>query len=106
FHVLPAPFLILPLSLSPFLILPLSLSLSFSLCSSLRFCFAWPWYSGCPLGSAPVTCPDLCQSARCRGQPGAVCHMITCGSCHTQWGEPDSGKQIESPDCGTCTHQQ
>ncbi|XP_031420477.1 uncharacterized protein LOC116219985 [Clupea harengus] len=64
----------------------------------LRFCFAWPWYSGCPLGSAPVTCPDLCQSARCRGQPGAVCHMITCGSCHTQWVEPNSGQPIECQD--------
>ncbi|XP_063052585.1 uncharacterized protein LOC134447174 [Engraulis encrasicolus] len=64
----------------------------------LRFCFAWQWYSGCPFGSALMTCPDLCQSAHCHGQPRAVCRMITCGECHTQWVEPNSGQPIECQD--------
>ncbi|XP_068579090.1 uncharacterized protein [Cebidichthys violaceus] len=28
-----------------------------------RFCFKLHWFSGCPLGSAPISCRDLCHQA-------------------------------------------
>lgn len=59
-----------------------------------RFCFKLHWFSGCPLGSAPVTCPDLCQDARCRGYPEAVCHMHNCGSCFIEWHDPATGNHV------------
>ncbi|XP_076589789.1 uncharacterized protein LOC143322463 [Chaetodon auriga] len=59
-----------------------------------RFCFELHWFSGCPLGSAPVTCPDLCHQARCHVFPEAVCHMHNCGSCFTEWRDPATGNHI------------
>ncbi|XP_029952601.1 uncharacterized protein LOC115392201 [Salarias fasciatus] len=59
-----------------------------------RFCFKLHWYSGCPLGSAPFTCPDLCRDARCHGYPQAVCHMHNCGSCFIEWRDPATGNHL------------
>ncbi|XP_056242607.1 uncharacterized protein LOC130175927 [Seriola aureovittata] len=59
-----------------------------------RFCFKLHWFSGCPLGSAPITCPDLCHQARCHGYPEAVCHMRSCGSCFTEWWDPETGNHV------------
>ncbi|XP_035521392.1 uncharacterized protein LOC118330816 [Morone saxatilis] len=59
-----------------------------------RFCFKLHWFSGCPLGSAPITCPDLCHQARCHDYPEAVCHMYNCGSCFTEWRDPATGNHV------------
>ncbi|XP_078139129.1 uncharacterized protein LOC144538545 [Centroberyx gerrardi] len=59
-----------------------------------RLCFKLHWFSGCPLGSAPITCPDLCRQARCHGYPEAVCHMHNCGSCFTEWLDPATGGHV------------
>lgn len=59
-----------------------------------RFCFKLHWFSGCPLGSAPITCTDLCRQARCHGYPEAVCHMHNCGSCFTEWRDPATGNHV------------
>ncbi|XP_042268721.1 uncharacterized protein LOC121897964 isoform X2 [Thunnus maccoyii] len=59
-----------------------------------RFCFKLHWFSGCPLGSAPITCPELCHQARCHGYPEAVCHMHNCGSCFTEWRDPATGNHV------------
>lgn len=59
-----------------------------------RLCFKLHWFSGCPLGSAPITCTDLCHQARCRGYPEAVCHMHNCGSCFTEWRDPVTGNHV------------
>uniref|UniRef100_A0A3Q1F499 VWFC domain-containing protein n=1 Tax=Acanthochromis polyacanthus TaxID=80966 RepID=A0A3Q1F499_9TELE len=63
-------------------------------CTSGRVTCQLHWFSGCPLGSAPVTCPDLCQDARCRGYPEAVCHMHNCGSCFIEWHDPTTGNHV------------
>ncbi|XP_062317691.1 uncharacterized protein LOC134021170 [Osmerus eperlanus] len=60
----------------------------------LRFCFELHWFSGCPLGSAPVTCPDLCREARCRGYREAECRVRSCGSCFIEWLDPISGSHV------------
>ncbi|XP_036441336.1 uncharacterized protein LOC118818235 [Colossoma macropomum] len=60
----------------------------------LRFCFELPWFSGCPVGVAPVECPDLCQDSLCPGQPDAQCHVHTCGSCFTEWIHKDTGEAV------------
>ncbi|XP_030222227.1 uncharacterized protein LOC115550957 [Gadus morhua] len=60
-----------------------------------RMCFELHWFSGCPLGSGPITCPDLCGHARCHGYPGAICHMHNCGSCFTEWLDPATGNHVE-----------
>ncbi|CAL8296638.1 unnamed protein product [Boreogadus saida] len=60
-----------------------------------RMCFELHWFSGCPLGSGPITCPDLCGHARCHGYPGAICHMHNCGSCFTEWQDPATGNHVE-----------
>ncbi|XP_050929374.1 uncharacterized protein LOC108875150 [Lates calcarifer] len=59
-----------------------------------RFCFKLHWFSGCPLGSAPITCPDLCHQAHCHGHPEAICHMHNCGSCFTEWRDPATGNHV------------
>ncbi|XP_029992031.1 uncharacterized protein LOC115420710 [Sphaeramia orbicularis] len=59
-----------------------------------RFCFKLHWFSGCPLGFPPITCPDLCHRARCHGYPKAFCHMHNCGSCFTEWRDPITGNHI------------
>ncbi|XP_034144294.1 uncharacterized protein LOC117593416 [Esox lucius] len=59
-----------------------------------RFCFELHWFSGCPLGSAPITCPDLCQEARCHGNPMAECHLRNCGSCFTEWLDQTTGAYV------------
>ncbi|XP_029378365.1 uncharacterized protein LOC115056224 [Echeneis naucrates] len=59
-----------------------------------RFCFELHWFSGCPLGSAPISCPDLCYQARCHGYPEAVCHIHNCGSCFTEWRDPETGNHV------------
>ncbi|KAL6478835.1 hypothetical protein MHYP_G00122680 [Metynnis hypsauchen] len=58
----------------------------------LRFCFELPWFSGCPVGIAPVECPDLCQDSLCPGQPDAQCHVRMCGSCFIEWIHKDTGE--------------
>ncbi|TMS05280.1 Kielin/chordin-like protein [Larimichthys crocea] len=65
-----------------------------------RFCFELHWFSGCPLGSAPITCPDLCPQARCHGYPKAVCHTHNCGSCFTEWRDPATGNHVICHDWG------
>ncbi|XP_029499286.1 uncharacterized protein LOC115114968 [Oncorhynchus nerka] len=59
-----------------------------------RFCFELHWFSGCPLGSAPMTCPDLCREARCLGNPMAECRLRNCGSCFTEWLDPTTGAYV------------
>ncbi|XP_049429842.1 uncharacterized protein LOC125887221 [Epinephelus fuscoguttatus] len=59
-----------------------------------RFCFKLHWFSGCPLGSAPISCPNLCNQARCHVYPEAVCHMRNCGSCFTEWRDPTTGNHV------------
>ncbi|XP_064417188.1 kielin/chordin-like protein [Latimeria chalumnae] len=65
----------------------------------LRFCFELHWFSGCPLGTAPVACPDLCKDARCLGYPEAECHMQRCGSCFTEWYEGVTGGHVMCQGC-------
>ncbi|KAG9345615.1 hypothetical protein JZ751_008759 [Albula glossodonta] len=60
----------------------------------LRFCFELHWFSGCPVGPAPVTCPDLCRNARCIGYPDAECRVHNCGSCFIEWYDPDTGSHV------------
>ncbi|MFT7799299.1 kielin/chordin-like protein [Arapaima gigas] len=60
----------------------------------LRLCFELRWFSGCPLGAAPVNCPDLCRSARCPGYPEAECRLNNCGSCFTEWYDRTTGSHV------------
>ncbi|XP_035282512.1 uncharacterized protein LOC118232067 [Anguilla anguilla] len=60
----------------------------------LRFCFELHWFSGCPVGPAPVTCPDLCKNAHCMGYPDAECRIHNCGSCFTEWYDRATGSHV------------
>eukprot|EP00062_Callorhinchus_milii_P024160 gi/632983773/ref/XP_007908814.1/ PREDICTED: kielin/chordin-like protein [Callorhinchus milii] len=65
----------------------------------LRFCFELHWYSGCPVGTLPVTCPDLCRDSRCVGFPSAECHVRNCGSCFTEWYDRATGSHVMCQGC-------
>lgn len=60
----------------------------------LRFCFELHWFSGCPIGTAPVTCPDLCSNAQCAGYQEAECRVHNCGSCFTEWYDRATGSHV------------
>uniref|UniRef100_UPI00358E89B8 uncharacterized protein isoform X2 n=1 Tax=Myxine glutinosa TaxID=7769 RepID=UPI00358E89B8 len=54
-----------------------------------RFCFQLHWFSGCPIFSPPVHCPDsLCDGKWCAGHPDALCRIRACGSCTIEWFNP------------------
>ncbi|KAL0968355.1 hypothetical protein UPYG_G00265780 [Umbra pygmaea] len=48
-----------------------------------RFCFELHWFSGCPVGSPPITCPDLCREARCHGCKLDGSRINTINGCQT-----------------------
>ncbi|XP_066561273.1 uncharacterized protein LOC136750261 [Amia ocellicauda] len=60
----------------------------------LRFCFELHWFSGCPIGTAPLACPDLCKTAQCAGYPEAECRVHNCGSCFTEWYERETDSHV------------
>ncbi|XP_067915424.1 kielin/chordin-like protein isoform X4 [Heterodontus francisci] len=65
----------------------------------LRFCFELHWYSGCPLGTLPVSCPDLCQATECLGFPNAECRVHRCGACFSEWYDRGTGRHIMCHGC-------
>ncbi|KAK6488158.1 kielin/chordin-like protein isoform X1 [Huso huso] len=65
----------------------------------LRFCFELHWFSGCPIGTAPVTCPDLCSNAQCAGYQEAECRVHNCGSCFTEWYDRATGSHVMCQGC-------
>ncbi|XP_059510514.1 kielin/chordin-like protein isoform X2 [Stegostoma tigrinum] len=65
----------------------------------LRFCFELHWYSGCPLGTLPVRCPDLCQDTKCPGFPNAECRVHRCGACFSEWYDQGSSRHVMCHGC-------
>ncbi|XP_048465930.1 kielin/chordin-like protein [Rhincodon typus] len=64
-----------------------------------RFCFELHWYSGCPLGTLPVRCPDLCQDTKCPGFPNAECRVHRCGACFSEWYDQGSSRHVMCHGC-------
>ncbi|XP_060698749.1 kielin/chordin-like protein isoform X2 [Hemiscyllium ocellatum] len=65
----------------------------------LRFCFELHWYSGCPLGTLPVRCPDLCQDTKCLGFPNAECRVHRCGACFSEWYDQGRSRHVMCHGC-------
>ncbi|GCC21704.1 hypothetical protein chiPu_0020179 [Chiloscyllium punctatum] len=65
----------------------------------LRFCFELHWYSGCPLGTLPVRCPDLCQDTKCPGFPNAECRVHRCGACFSEWYDQGRSRHVMCHGC-------
>ncbi|RXM30472.1 Kielin/chordin-like protein [Acipenser ruthenus] len=63
------------------------------------FCFELRWFSGCPVGTAPVTCPDLCSNAQCAGYQEAKCRVHNRGSCFTEWYDRATGSHVMCQGC-------
>ncbi|XP_069085493.1 kielin/chordin-like protein [Pleurodeles waltl] len=65
----------------------------------LRLCFEAHFFSGCPLGTTPVSCPDLCQDEQCVGHPSAECRVQMCGSCFAEWYDQVTGNSVLCHGC-------
>ncbi|XP_072922836.1 kielin/chordin-like protein [Hemitrygon akajei] len=65
----------------------------------LRFCFELHWYSGCPIGTQPINCPDLCQHTECLGFPNAECRVHRCGACFSEWYDRTTGRHVMCQGC-------
>ncbi|XP_078275752.1 kielin/chordin-like protein isoform X1 [Rhinoraja longicauda] len=65
----------------------------------LRFCFELHWYLGCPMGTQPVSCPDLCRHTECLGFPNAECRVHRCGACFSEWYDRATGRHVMCQGC-------
>ena len=67
-----------------------------------RFCFHLHYFSGCLLGTPPVSCrEDLCSHRTCSGNPEALCRVRACGTCTLEWYDGITGQQIECQEGGS-----
>ncbi|KAK3097854.1 hypothetical protein FSP39_013843 [Pinctada imbricata] len=60
-----------------------------------RLCFVTYYYSECPFGKFPVSCPtDLCKGRACPGVTDALCRTNRCGSCSVEWYNGKTGRPV------------